>query len=231
MKMPPPWHALPHQYGAKVRIRDVEAFARSYGIQAQGADSFVIVPPSHRTLAEWAKSCLGLANYRGMHSCGGWSPFRSVEVGVRRAGEEDVEHYYYALGDNNRYDFVCNTPPADYPLHSWMETLSAFARIALSEYVRDPKQDRMISPRAAVMKMLYVEWGSAGDSFTILLSRAGVEPKNLFEAMVGQAWGGIVSLPRPDALCFLPQDGPAQDMMIALAARAKEKKQCSGLRG
>ena len=221
-----PFLALPHQYGAEVQIRDVLEFTRSYGNQVDGADRFVIVPPSRATLAEWARSCLGLGEYTGMHSCGGWSPLRSAEVGVHYGSEGQAGHLYYKL-DNDCYDFTSRTSPAHFPLHSWIETLRAFVQCALLEYVRS-ESDRVISPQGAVMKMLFCEWGSAGDAFTLLLCRAHIEPSKMFDEMVGRAWGAMVCLPAPSAFRFVPQDGVAQNMVIAMAGRSVGEKK--GLR-
>jgi len=217
-----PFLALPHQYGAEVQIRDGLEFARSYGIQADGADRFVIVPPSRATLSEWARSCLGLGAYSGMHSCGGWSPYRSAAVAVHYGSAGQVEHFYYKMGDAGQYDLTSHTRPAHFPLHPWLDTLRTFVRTALLEYVRSEK-DRLISPPEAVKKMMYAEWGTAGDAFTLLLGRAKIEPSKMFDEMVGQAWGAMVRLPSPSTLCFVTQDRVAQDAIIAMAGRAVEK--------
>lgn len=215
--------ALPHQYGAEVTIRDGLAFTQAYGNQADAADRFVIVPPTQATLVEWAKSCLGLGPYAGMHSCGGWSPFRSAKVGVHRGGADGVEHFFYKMGDAGCYDFTSCTQPHHFPLHPWLDTMRAFVRLALLEYVRASEKDRVISPRGAVKKMLYVEWGSAGDEFTLVLCRARIEPNGMIDEMVREAWGAMVRLPAPCTFGFVTQDRVVQNMVIAFAGRAVDK--------
>ncbi len=215
-------NALPHQYGAEVQIRDALDFARSYGIQADGADRFVVIPPARATLVEWARSCLGLGPYEGMHSCGGWSVFRSAVVAVHYGSVGKVEHFHYKLGDSECYDFTSRTRPTHFPLSCWLDTVRSFVRVALMEQVRAEK-DRIISPRAVVKKMVYVEYGSAGDEFTLLLCRAGIELK-VFDEMVDQAWDSLVRLPTPSALRHAPQDQVVQNFVIALAGRGAGTK-------
>ena len=217
----PPFLALPHQYGAEVKVRDGPAFSKNYGTQADGADRFVITPPSSATLAEWARSCLCLGCYHDMHICGGWSPFKSAEVGVH-CGEE-VTHYFYRLGDSGCYDFTSYTQPKHYPLDSWLQTLRDFVRIALLEYTRSSEQDRVISPCGAVKKMLFVEWGSAGDGLTLMLRRAHIEPSSMFDEMLREAWGAMVRLPVPSTFRFTVHDGLVQDTIIGYARRAVAK--------
>jgi hypothetical protein len=224
--MPSSFLALPHQYGAEVRIRDVRAFDEAYGGQGDGAVGYVIVPPSEKTLAEWARSCLGLESYKGLHRSGGWSPFRSAEVAVQRDNGQ-VEHLWYKLGEDD-HDFLSRTRPTDYPLHSWVDTVQAFARVALREFVRASEDERLISPRGAVMEMRYTEWGSATDTFFELLGRAGIEPAMLFEGVLKRAWDAMLSLPVPAALSFVTLDSEAQDTVITWARSTVERRK--GLR-
>lgn len=182
--------ALPHQYGAEVHVRDMHTFSDDYGCQGDGVRRYIIVPPSETTLAEWAHSCLGLESYEGLHRSGGWSPFRSAEVAVERDNGQ-VEHFWYKLGEDG-HDFLSGSRPTDYTLHSWIDTVKTFARIALREFIRvsvgghHAASARLISPRAVIMKMLYTEWGSATDTFVELLSQTGIEPDMLFKEVIDQ---------------------------------------------
>ena len=165
------YSALPHQYGAEVQVRDDKAFRRDYGEQyGDSAESLVIVSPSRSTLTAWAKSCLRLGPYKDTHPCGGWSPFRSAEVRVRRMSEEDGEAttQFFKLGDHNAWDFTSRTAPQHYPLHSWLQTLDSFVRAALQEYVRAAGTDSVVSPCCVVRKMLHREWGRIDSCFFVL---------------------------------------------------------------
>jgi len=222
----PLYMALPHQYGAAVKIHNGLDFTRAYGIQCDGADRFTIIPPSQSTLKEWVRSCLCLGPYQGHHSCGGWSPFRSAVVSVHygpieQEGEK-TETYYHKLGDNGVYDFASRTNPKHFILEPWLETLRSFVLVALLEYANNGKQEDVISPGCVVKKMLYVEWGSAGHEFTLLLCKACLSPDQIFEQIVDEAWRKIVRLPVPIAFAFATQDRVAQEYVIAFAGSVKK---------
>ena len=86
--------------------------------------SCIIVRPGHKTLEEWAKTCLAVEHYEGEDHFGGWSPGRSVEVQVTTADgtEERVEAHYYKLFDFNAADVDLHpvqTRPLPEPL-AWL---------------------------------------------------------------------------------------------------------------
>jgi len=131
--------------------------------------------------------------------------------------EPPTETFYYKFGDGGTYDLTSNTNPKHYIMDAWLETLRKFVLTALLEYVRDPKQNSVISPCCVVKKMLFVEWGSAGDEFTLLLCRASITPDRIFENIVTEEWKKIVRLPVPRAFAFATQDRVAQECVIAFA--------------
>ena len=150
--------ALPNQYGTKLFIQDAAAFRDAYGDQADEESSdFVLIEPTTATLKEWAKSTLCVGPYRGLHPCGGWSPFRSGEVSVRRAATSPRD-LYYKLGDNNTHDFTSATHARDYGCTSWSQVLRRFIYISLETYMNEGERCA-ISPRQKIAKMLYYEYG------------------------------------------------------------------------
>ena len=213
--------ALPHQYRARVYIQDVTEFAEDYGDQASNTDRLTIMTPSNQTLSCWAKSCMTLGEFTGMHFAGGWSPFRSAEVRVERDKENSdgtVEQtFYYKLGDDGRWDFETRLAPDTFPLKPWLATLKTFVRVALWEYVRASDPECVLAPPQVVRKMMYREWGSAGDAFTRVLNRACFGP-NAMDDMIRDAWRGMVRLPVPATFKFVAQDHDVQNAVVGLAA-------------
>ena len=146
--------ALPNQFGTKLFIRDAAAFRDDYGEQADESCDFVLIEPTTATLKEWAKSTLRVG--RGVHPCGGWSPFRSGQVSVRAgAGSRDL---YYKLGDHNAHDFASATHARDYGCTSWSHVLRRFIYISLETYMNEGERCA-ISPRQKIQKILYYEYG------------------------------------------------------------------------
>ena len=86
----------PHHFGARV----VPGPTWEYGDQLN--DSIgkpTVVVPTDGVLQEWARSCLGLGEFNGMCTLGGWSPARSCCVRIVRERDVRVEHVYYKAGD------------------------------------------------------------------------------------------------------------------------------------
>ncbi len=214
--------ATPHQYGAEVCVRDAEDFQKQYGNQAAVTDQFFIVAPSAATLAEWAKSCLKLGPYRDTHPCGGWSPFRSAEVRVH--GETEARTLFYKLGDSNCWDFTSRTAPRHYPMLPWYQTLGAFVRAALKEFLAASERDCVLSPCDVMRKMLCREWGSAGDAFTRFFIRARIDPHVLFDDLVREAWSGLIRLPTPSAFNFVTQDSEVQRALVVMVGMRAQHK-------
>ena len=212
--------ATPHMYGAELRIRSLADFKRDYGEQARDDDRFVLAPTSETTLKKWAQSCLGLGGYDSLHQCAGWSPFRSGVVNLQRKGAA----YFYKRGDNNSYDFTAATAPQDFPLQPWLETLDKFVRICLALHVQATRKS-VLSPVQVVRKVLYGEWASAGDDFTVVLMRNNFHPTCL-DSMLDAAWSRMIRLPTPRALMFT-QD---QKVQVAFLALASEREHPKGLR-
>ena len=91
--------------------------------------------PGHKTLEEWAKTCLAVEHYEGEDHFGGWSPGRSVEVQVTTADgtEERVEAHYYKLFDFNAADVDLDpvqTGPLPDPL-AWLPVWKEFIHISI----------------------------------------------------------------------------------------------------
>jgi hypothetical protein len=217
-----PYLALPHQYRVALTIRDPVAFADDYGDQEKSmSDCCLIIAPGSETLKEWACTCLRLGVFfeLNMNTEAGWSPFRSATVCVHasqdiggagmpqgiwgchcvsRRSAGDKGHTYFKFGDSGRYDFTSSENPENHSLDEWLETLRAFVRNALGQYVLAHKDGVplgeccVISPCWAVEKMLQRELGLAGDHLTYLLCRARIEPFNLFHGMVQEAWSVMV---------------------------------------
>jgi hypothetical protein len=214
------YNALPCQFGAALRIQDEAAFKEAYGCQIRPTDKLTLLRPSPETLSEWAKSCLGIGAYEGMHSCGGWSPFRSGHVLVE--GKDRTRALYYKLGDDNCWDFHTTCPYAASAFAPWLEMLQSFVRIALAACMRD--REHRISPSTRVQKMLFREWGAAGDDFTLYLGVRGFDPCKI-EEMVRGAWRVHLNLPVPAAFAFVTNDEATQarvlDVVEALARSPK----------
>ncbi len=97
----------------------------------------------------------------------------------------------------------------------------SFVRAALREFLAASERDCVLSPCDVMNKMLYREWGSAGDAFTRLLIRARIDPHVLFEDLVREAWSGLIRLSTPSAFNFVTQDQQVQNMVVAMADMRK----------
>ena len=73
-------------------------------------------------------------------------------------------------------------------------------------------------------KMLYREWGSAGDAFTRLFIRARIDPHVLFDDLVREAWSGLVRLPSPSAFNFVTQDSEVQRALVVMVGMRAQHK-------
>ena len=88
-----------------------------------------------------------------------------------------------------------------------------FVRVSLLEYTRAADSDCMISPRVVVTKMLYREWGSAGDAFTSLLTKAGITARVL-DDLVDECWRNMIRLPSPGVFRFVTLDENVRDAVV-----------------
>ena len=222
------YHATPHQYWTALQVRDWRTFANAYDDQIAPADLLTLRRPSEETLRRWAKSCFGLCEYKGIHLCGGWSPFRSGEIGVVREGFGSTS-FFHKLGDQNEWEFLTASSPGKVDVELWLETVRAFVRTALRVYIAEADPVCVISPARVVQKMLHREFGGCGDTFSRVLVARGFEPAQL-DAMIREVWGRMLQLPAPAVFGFVTQDDEAQSAVVALVTRCGESSQPKGLR-
>ena len=218
--------ATPHQYWTTLQVRDWRTFARAYDDQIAPADLLTLQQPRAETLRRWAKSCLGLCEYKGVR--GGWSPFRSGEVAAAREGFGSTT-FYHKLGDHGEWEFLTALPPCAVDLEPWLETVRAFVGAALRVYVAEADPECVLAPARVVQKMLHREFGGCGDIFSRILAARGFEPPQL-DAMIREVWARMLKLPVPAAFGFVPLDDDAQSAVVALVTRRGELRQPKGLR-
>jgi len=195
--------ASPHMYGCELRLFDPERFRDDYDNHGTSGDKFVLMEPSPENLMMWAKSCLSIGEYKGLHRHGGWSPFRSGEVLVtKKNGEENV--YNYKPGDDNEWDYIASINGRTISIQPWLHSINVFTKLALNLYVLKCEQESSI-PHLMVLQMLYAEYGECNHDFAYMLYEKGFTPKMLDE-IVHKKWQQMLKLPLPNVLTYFHDD-------------------------
>ena len=203
-QMAPSQHvASPHLYGCKLRMRRRRHFQQEYPGQVSLRDECTLEEPDEATLMEWSRSCLGLDEFDGMCCFGGWSPFRSGEVYIRRANRrKQSSAAWFKLGDFGEHDFAAAVCPTTVSIQPWLKSVSLFARLALNQVVYDQRLNRgMNSPETVVRGMLHFEWEVKSTEFGNILEKNRFGQCDLDE-IVDKTWTKMINLPVPAAYAY-----------------------------
>jgi hypothetical protein len=214
-KKPKPWQnigekmapsqqvASPHLYGCKLKMQKRRHFQQEYPGQVSLRDECTLKEPDKATLMEWSQSCLGLGPFEGMYCFGGWSPFRSGEVYIKKFNRRKESFpAYFKLGDFGDYDFTSAVCPTTVSIQPWLKSVSLFARLALNQLVYAQRRNRgMNSPETVVRRMLHGEWGVKSTEFGNILEKNSFGQCDLDE-IVDKTWTKMINLPVPAAYAY-----------------------------
>jgi len=144
--------ASPHMYGCELRLFDPEQFRDDYDNHGTPDDNFVLMASSPENVVMWAKSCLSIGEYKGMHRHGGWSPFRSGEVLVTNKMRKHV--YNYKLDDDHEWDYIASTNGRTILIQPWLHSTNIFINLVPNLYALKCEQESSL-PHLMVPQMLY----------------------------------------------------------------------------
>ena len=195
--------ASPHLYGCNLKMHKRRNFQQLYPGQVCRRDECTLKEPDKATLMEWSQSCIGLGPFDGMDCFGGWSPFRSGTVYIKKFNRRKESHpAYFKLGDFGDCDFTSAVCPTTVSIQPWLKSVSLFARLALNQVVYDQRLNRgMNSPETVVRGMLHFEWEVKSTEFGNILEKNRFGQCDLDE-IVDKTWTKMINLPVPAAYAY-----------------------------